>query len=246
MKKSSLFTLILVLMMSFSPLSIFADDAEKGSSTQISEESPSESTDLESTEKDEKNSTEKEMPSTEETTPEVTVENIEQTDEEKNTAIQEQDLSKVKKLNAVKSFIKSKNNKLSDAVVTKVAEAALYANEKNQLDLSLILAVMWKESTFNPNVYNTNCYGIMQIHKNTGAGFGYKIKDLKDPYRAADLGSRILKGHIRSYNSLVMGLTAYNQGTGNVNRGNYNTRYANNVIKKQAVIQAYLDNLLKA
>lgn len=245
MKKSSLFTLILVLMIFFSPLSIFADDTEKGSSTQISEESPSESTDLESTDKDEKNSTETEMPSTEET-PEVAVENIEQTNEENNPTIQEQDLSKVKKLNAVKSFIKSKNNNLSDPVVTKVAEAALYANEKNQLDLSLILAVMWKESTFNPNVYNTNCYGIMQIHKNTGAGFGYKIKDLKDPYRAADLGSRILKGHIRSYNSLVMGLTAYNQGTGNVNRGNYNTRYANNVIKKQAAIQTYLDKLLKA
>lgn len=155
------------------------------------------------------------------------------------------ELLRAKKLEAIKSFIKTKNNKLSAKTISNVAEAALNASEKNQFDVTLILAVMWKESTFNPEVYNTNCYGVMQIHKNTASGFGYKIKDIKDPYKAALLGSKILKGHIKNYNSAVMGLTAYNQGTGNVKKGNYNTRYANNVLQKQKTIKAYIDNSMK-
>ena len=104
---------------------------------------------------------------------------------------------------------------------------------------------MWKESTFNANVYNANCYGIMQIHKNTAKGFGYSIADIKDPYKAADLGAKILKGHIKNYNNTVLGLTAYNAGSGNVKKGNYSTAYANNIIQKQKVIQAFLDSPVK-
>lgn len=157
-----------------------------------------------------------------------------------NDIKKEQEDLKAKKLNAIKSFIKAKNSRLSAATVQKVAEAALYANEKNKLDLSLILAVMWKESTFNPSVYNANCYGLMQIHKNTAKGFGYKVSDIKDPYKAAYLGALILKGHIKNYNSVLMGLTAYNQGSGNVSKGNYNTNYAKDIIKKQSIIEKYL------
>ncbi|MDO4712029.1 MAG: transglycosylase SLT domain-containing protein [Peptostreptococcaceae bacterium] len=239
MKKISLLILILVLMVSVPVFNVFADAQVKEASSEISEEATAAS------DNEEEKNIENAPVVPEEEVAEPSIEDTQTlTDTTENT--KEQDPSKTKKLNAVKAFIRSKNNKLNDAVVTKVAEAALYANEKNQFDLSLILAVMWKESTFSPNVYNTNCYGIMQIHKNTGAGFGYKVSDLKDPYRAADLGSRILKGHIKNYNSVIMGLTAYNQGTGNVNRGNYNTRYANNVLKKQAVIQAYLEKALTA
>lgn len=247
MKKISLFTFILVLMM-VSVFTCFAEEGEITSPTEISEEVKTEATQN------------NEQPATEEDAEKKTYGTIseyelnlaklaKQEAEQKQQAAQkqqaevpakEQDSLKVKKLNAVKAFIKSKNNKLNDATVTKVAEAAIAANEKNQLELSLILAVMWKESTFNPSVYNTYCYGVMQIHQKTAAGFGYKIADIKDPYKAADLGSKILKGHIKNYNDVIIGLTAYNQGTGNVNRGNYNTKYANNVLQKQSTIQSYL------
>lgn len=171
--------------------------------------------------------------------------NLSKMAQEKNQEQNGQDGIKGNKLEAVKAFVKSQNRGLSDAAVTKVAEAALYANQKNELDLSLILAVMWKESTFDVRVHNTNCFGLMQIHKNTARGYGYTIEDINDPYKAADLGARILKGHIRNYNNTVIGLTAYNAGSGNVKKGNYTTAYANNVIKKQQVIQAFLDNQLK-
>ncbi|MDO5096405.1 MAG: transglycosylase SLT domain-containing protein [Peptostreptococcaceae bacterium] len=246
MKKTSLFTFILVLMM-VSAFNVFADDnANSSSQTEISEEVTTEATE---NNQDATSEEEKEQKKSYGVVSEYELNLAKLAREEaesqgQSLSNQEQDSIKVKKLNAVKAFIKSKNNKLNDAVVTKVAEAAISASDKHQFDLSMILAVMWKESTFNPNVYNTYCYGVMQIHQNTAAGFGYKIADIKDPYKAADLGTKILKGHIKNYNNTIIGLTAYNQGTGNVNRGNYNTRYANNVVKKQAVIQSYLNKAL--
>lgn len=240
MKKITLFALILVLMISIFSFNVFADeeDNSEASTNIVTEESENQNNDINTNSTE--NATVVEQQNIEVAPPtEIVTENNE---ENKNT---EQEDLKAKKLNAVKSFIKSKNPQLSDAVVKKVAEAAIYANQKNQFDLSLILAVMWKESTFNPKTYYGNCYGLMQIHRNTGKGFGYKVADLQDPYKSAYLGSLMLKGHIKNYNSVIMGLTAYNQGTGNVNKGNYNTRYANDVVKKQGIIQKYLDSALK-
>lgn len=240
MKKISLFTFILVLTLSMISTTALADN-EQGASpkTEISEEIDTEANTTDELE------TPEYAPKAEESTIQGTATEEIASEQPQIVVTQEQDGLKVKKLNAVKAFIKSKNGKLSEAVVTKVAEAALYASEKNKLDLALVLAVMWKESTFSPSVVSGSCYGVMQVHKNTAAGFGYKVADIKDPYRAAELGSRLIKSYIAKYNNnLVISLTAYNQGTGNVARGNYNTRYAYNVINKQAAIQAFLDNAM--
>lgn len=247
MKNKSLFTLILVLVLSCSIFISYADEASKETipQTEISEGiDAQDQSDVNSDSTDDDKKPKKSYGVVSEYEKNLTLMNQAAATPANASTSVEQGTNKAKKLNAVKSFIKSKNNKLSDATVTKVAEAALAANEKNQLELSLILAVMWKESTFNPSISNSVCYGLMQIHKNTGAGFGYKIKDLYDPYKSADLGAKILKGHIKNYNSALMGLTAYNQGTGNVNRGNYNTRYATNVLQNQKVVDAYLQKAM--
>jgi len=157
-------------------------------------------------------------------------------------AAAEQEKTKFK--SAVISFIKSKNNRLGDADATKAADAAIYASDKNNVDINLILAVMWKESYFTANARNASCYGIMQVSKNTAAGFGFSVKDLNDPYRNADVASRLLKGQINKYKNPVMGLTAYNAGSGNVSRGNYTTAYANNVISKSNAVKTYINSYI--
>ncbi len=151
---------------------------------------------------------------------------------------------KIKLRSAVISFIKSKNNRLSDAAASKAADAAIYASNKNNFDINIILAIMWKESYFTASARNSSCYGIMQVSKNTGAGFGFSVKDLLDPYRNADVASRLLKGQISKYKNTVMGLTAYNAGSGNVSRGNYTTAYANNVISKSNAVKAYIKSYM--
>lgn len=152
---------------------------------------------------------------------------------------------KVKKLNAVTSFIKTKNSSLSDAVSKKVAEAAISASSNNSIDLGLVLAVMWKESTFSATAVNpSGCYGLMQISKSTGAGFGYSVKDLMDPYRNAEVGAKLLKGQISKFGDTIKGLSAYNHGGGNVSKGNYTTTYAKNVLEKQKVINSYINSYM--
>lgn len=249
MKRWTLFTLMLVLVGALVIQIGFADHKDLSlPTTEISEGTETQNTTTEEVGSPTESSTEAEPAKKNGAVSEYEINLAQyQTQAQAQTAesTSTQDQSKVKKLNAVKAFIKSKNPKLSDAAITKVAEAALNANQKHELDLALILAVMWKESTFNVNVYNGSCYGVMQIHKNTAKGFGYTIADIKDPYRAADLGARMLKGHIKNYNDVVLGLTAYNAGTGNVKRGNYTTAYAKNVIQKQKAIQAFLDSYMK-
>lgn len=218
MKRFALFTLMLVLV-SIAVLQVCsADEAETTSpTTEISE--GTEKQDVNTDEVGSTTETATQVKSGAVSEYEINLAKMTQTQTKTEEPVVVQDDIKVKKLNTVKAFIKSKNRNLSDAAATKVAEAAIYANQKNELDLALILAVMWKESTFNYNVVGGNCYGIMQIHKNTAKGFGYTVNDIKDPYKAADLGARLLKGHIKNYNNITLGLTAYNAGSGNVKKG---------------------------
>lgn len=151
---------------------------------------------------------------------------------------------KIKYKKAVVSFVKSRNGNLSNAAVEKVADAAIFAGQKHNVEVNMILAIMLKESRFTADARNASCYGIMQVSKNTGAGFGYSVKDLMDPYKNADVATRLLKGQIKKFGSTVMGLTAYNAGGGNVSKGNYNTNYANSVISKSNAIKAYITSYI--
>lgn len=236
MRKSNLFTFVLVLMLTFNTTFSHASD-NIGINSIVNESSENEEAlqDIILEEKEEKIN---EIDAAQIITPVAPG----PTEAQKKAAIEQ--ANKVKQLNAVKSFIRSKNNVISDAVITKVAESAIASSSKNDFDLTMILAVMWKESTFYPTVSNGGCYGLMQISVNTAKGYGYTINDLRDPYRNAELGARILKGHIRNYNDSIKGLSAYNAGSGNVNKGNYNTSYARNVLEKQKVIKAYLDSFM--
>ena len=159
----------------------------------------------------------------------------------KKTAAEQE---KIKYKKAIVSFIKLKNPKLSDAAASKAAEAALAASEKHGIEVNIILAIMWKESYFTANAKGASCYGIMQVGKSTGAGFGYSTKDLIDPYRNADVATRLLKGQIKKFGSTTLGLTAYNTGGGNVSKGNYNTAYANNVLAKSKNIKNYIESYM--
>lgn len=166
-----------------------------------------------------------------------------QAEKAKKAAIEQEKKIKYKK--AIVSFIKSKNPKLSDAATTKAAEAAMAASEKHGVDVNIILAIMWKESYFTSNAKGASCYGIMQVNKSTGAGFGYSSKDLMDPYKNADVATQLLKGQIKKFGGTTMGLTAYNAGGGNVSKGKYTTKYANTVLSKSKSVKSYIDSYMK-
>lgn len=131
-----------------------------------------------------------------------------------------------------------------DLTESEALEIIMLIEEKCDLynmDELLVFATMWQESNFNPNDYYKGAIGLMQIMGSTGKIYGLSREMLYDPETNVDFGVKYLKDKIDIYDgSIVLGLTAYNQGVGNVNRGTYSTRYYERIMDKKAKIEAYM------
>lgn len=95
---------------------------------------------------------------------------------------------------------------------------------KAGLDPALVAAVIWQESTFDPQaVSGPGARGLMQVMPPTGRelarglGLKYHIDMLHDPDRGLELGTRYLRRMIDNYGGRVdRALAAYNAGPGRV------------------------------
>ena len=135
-------------------------------------------------------------------------------------------------------FIANKNSKLSahqrELIVSSVEKAAKKYNVRS----SMIMAVMWKESTFQPSTKTGPCHGLMQLHQSY---CGLSKSEIYDIEKNVLQGTRELASNLKKYGgNEVMALTAYNVGVGNVARGNYKTVYAKNVLAKEQKIIAFV------
>lgn len=147
----------------------------------------------------------------------------------------------IKSDDALKTFMSSKNSKLSDQALDNLMKSINKASANYNVDKELIAAVIWQESNFNPSLTYNRCIGAMQIHVNTGKAYGYTSEDLYNSDINIDFGTRYLSGHIQSYGGDVLkALSAYNQGTTRVNKGNYSTKYQSQVSAKMETIKTYV------
>lgn len=149
-------------------------------------------------------------------------------------------ISNDKKSVRIRSFIRAKNKSLSVQQRSDIANAVLKYSKKYNVRSSLIMAVIWKESTYSPTTKTGPCYGLMQIHSKY-SGSGLSTKQMYSISINIDRGTQELSSYLKKYNgNEVLALTAYNWGIGNVARGTYNTKYANNVLAKEKKIIAYM------
>ena len=89
--------------------------------------------------------------------------------------------------------------------------------EKYKLDKNLVSAVVKTESAFNPKaVSRAGAMGLMQLMPGTAQGLG--VKNAFDPEQNIDGGTKYLKGLISKYDSVKLGLAAYNAGPGAVQK----------------------------
>lgn len=104
--------------------------------------------------------------------------------------------------------------------------------EEKQIDPAIIVAMCWKESTYNPGAIGDggSSYGIMQVqprwHRERMERLG--CTDLLDPYQNIMVGVDYLVENLERYGDMAKALTAYN-------RGIYNgtiTWYATDVLAK--------------
>ena len=119
--------------------------------------------------------------------------------------------------------------------------------EKNDIPMSLIIALIDVESSFRPNVVSeTNDYGLMQInignHKWLYENHG--ITDIFDPYQNIFSGITLLCEKYDGVQSLNKSLMVYNLGIGKAKQlwaqGVYETAYTKMVLSKMEVYDAQI------
>lgn len=98
---------------------------------------------------------------------------------------QRKDLEDFKKKEAIYSILKSKGITLSQGV--DIADAVIAQSRRLDIPISLILAVMKKESMFNPHAISSrNALGLMQIHPATWKEYTAKLQLNVSPHAAFD------------------------------------------------------------
>lgn len=122
------------------------------------------------------------------------------------------------------------------------------AAKRFDVPYALVIAMIWKESSFCETAYNAECYGLMQV---ASINFEWICKDLADlgvddiAYDPADniyAGTYIISGFIHKYDDYNLALMAYNCGetgaSGLWGQGYYSSGYSRSIV-------SYMEELLE-
>ena len=97
--------------------------------------------------------------------------------------------------------------------------------EENNIDSLLVYAIIKAESNFKPKVVSkSNAVGLMQLMDATAEdtanklGIEYDSEDLKEPEINIMLGTKYFSSLYETYKNIPIALTAYNAGSGNVDK----------------------------
>ena len=138
-----------------------------------------------------------------------------------------------KNANNMINYMMSKNGSLSKANATKIYNSVMKYTKVYGVDPYMVFAVMEQESTFNQYTTYQGSYGLMQLYHTTFPYIGITMDEVYDIDKNIKSGVYELSGNFKMFGDTTLALTAYNWGSGNVKRGNYNTKYANSVLKRR-------------
>lgn len=126
-------------------------------------------------------------------------------------------------------------------------EFTYYLSAAYDIDYTLVLAIISKESSFMPDgISSTNDYGLMQInacnHEWLTEELG--ITDFIDPYENIKAGLFILRGLFEKYDSTSKVLMAYNTGENGASKlweqGIFESNYSKDVLQRQETYRQIL------
>lgn len=126
-------------------------------------------------------------------------------------------------------------------------EFTYYLSAAYDIDYTLVLAIISKESAFMPDgISSTNDYGLMQInacnHEWLTEELG--ITNFIDPYENIKAGLFILRGLFEKYDSTSKVLMAYNMGENGASKlweqGIFESNYSKDVLQRQETYRQIL------
>jgi len=118
--------------------------------------------------------------------------------------------------------------------------------KKNGVDPQLVMAMIWAESSGNPNAIGDldrpagyQSYGLMQITRGAAIDVGYDPNNLMDPETNIAIGVAYLALMYAKFHAWDLAVCAYNAGAGNVEAGRTHQK---KVFKFWAAIEEVLKN----
>lgn len=109
------------------------------------------------------------------------------------------------------------------------------------LDELTVIAVARVESNFQADDVYDGAVGIMQTLAKYAINYGYTREMLLDPHLSLHLGCMYLRDRFAVYPDPLLALTAYNQGVGKVQSGDYSLGYAKKVLGYRDALRRLLD-----
>ncbi len=117
--------------------------------------------------------------------------------------------------------------------------------EEYEIDFALVMALIFTESSFNPDVISgSNDYGLMQINKINHEWLSEElgITDFLDPEQNVTAGMYMLHDLFEKYTHPGLVLMAYNMGEPGAkrlwNQGIYSTKYAETILQLSGTYSA--------
>ena len=122
------------------------------------------------------------------------------------------------------------------------------AAKRFDVPYALVIAMIWKESSFCETAYNAECYGLMQV---ASINFEWVCEDLAyldvddiadDPADNIYAGTYIISGFVHKYDDYNLALMAYNCGETGASclwkQGYYSSKYSRSIIN-------YMEDLIE-
>jgi len=163
------------------------------------------------------------------------------TDPEWNSTIIEDRDAAIAWKDTIARYIMKENHRLSYEDAIYYEYLYRHAATVYGLDELVVIAVAEEESDFNAKDEYKGAIGLMQTLEKYAGKYGYTREMLFDPHHSLHLGCMYLRDRFARFDDATMALTAYNQGIGTVQRGNYSLKYATKVLGHRDDLKKLLD-----
>jgi len=140
------------------------------------------------------------------------------------------------------AYIVSVNQTVTEDDALDMVDCMLEQAAQHHMDEKLIMAIAHTESTYYSDAVSSADYkGLMQTGDVLAEEAGYSPDSLFDPEVSIAVGAEYISDQLETFDQDVsLALTAYNQGPGAVQLGNYSTGYADLTLERVENIETFL------